>query len=72
MIDPALWKRISACHPDDIDADFPFSKRLARDNGWTHDFALRVITEYLRFAYLSQISSGMVTPSDEGAIRKSW
>ena len=35
MQNAALWTRIAACHPDDVEADFPFSHRLARDNGWT-------------------------------------
>ncbi|WP_299476692.1 hypothetical protein [uncultured Roseibium sp.] len=70
MQDPELWKRISECHPDDVEADFPFSRRLARDNGWSHDFALSVITEYQRFAYLSRMKSGMVTPSDE--VDQAW
>ena len=70
MRDPDLWKRISNCHPDDVEADFPFSRRLARDNGWSHDFAKRVITEYQRFAYLSRMKAGMVTPSDE--VDQAW
>ena len=70
MNDPDLWTRLSTCHPDDVEADFPFSKRLARDNGWTHDFAMRVITEYQRFAYLSRMKAGMVTPSDE--VDQAW
>lgn len=70
MKDANLWNRIAACHPDAVEADFPFSKRLARDNGWSHGFALRVITEYQRFAYLSRLGSGMVTPSDE--VDQAW
>ncbi|WP_420335189.1 glycine-rich domain-containing protein [Roseibium sp.] len=70
MNDPDLWTRLSTCHPDDVEADFPFSKRLARDNRWTHDHALRVITEYQRFAYLSRMKAGMVTPSDE--VDQAW
>ncbi len=68
--EPALWSRIAACHPDDVDADLPFSHRLARDNGWTVPFAQQVITEYQRFAYLSQLGQGMVTPSDE--VDQAW
>ena len=50
---------------DNPDAPFPFSRRLARENGWSTDFAQRVIAEYLKFAYLSQLGEGPVTPSDE-------
>ncbi|MCK7613309.1 glycine-rich domain-containing protein [Roseibium sediminicola] len=65
MRDPKLWNRIRGCHPDDVAADLPFSRRLARDNAWSGDFAQRAILEYQRFAYLSQLGEGMVTPSDE-------
>lgn len=70
MRDPQLWERISNCHPDDLDAAFPFSKRLARDNGWSHGFAQRVILEYQRFAYLCRLGTGMATPSDE--VDQAW
>jgi len=70
MQKPALWTRISACHPDDVEADFPFSHRLARDNGWSKRYAARVVLEYLRFAYLSQLNAGAVTPSDE--VDQAW
>jgi len=70
MKDPDLWTRVRGCHPDDVDADLPFSKRLARENGWTENFARRVIVEYLRFAYLSRLGKGMVTPSDE--VDQAW
>jgi hypothetical protein len=70
MRNPDLWHRISRCHPDDVEAAFPFSHRLARDNGWTKSFAARVVVEYQRFAYLSQMKAGMVTPSDE--VDQTW
>ncbi|MES0810326.1 hypothetical protein ABLO27_12655 [Roseibium sp. SCPC15] len=65
MQDPELWNRVCSAHPDAPEADFPFSARLARENGWARDYALRVIGEYLRFAYLSQISPSVVTPSED-------
>jgi len=70
MKDPDLWARICGCHPDEVDACLPFSKRLARDNAWSVTFAQRVILEYQRFAYLSRLGSGMVTPSDE--VDQAW
>ncbi len=70
MQDFQLWDRIKACHPDDVEADFPFSVRLARDNCWSRDFAARVVIEYQRFAYLSRLQAGMVTPSDE--VDQAW
>jgi hypothetical protein len=50
---------------DDPKAEFPFSARLARDNGWSRDFALKVIEEYRRFCYLAMVAGHEVTPSDE-------
>lgn len=70
MKDPDLWSRIRSCHPDDVEADFPFSGRLARDNGWTPAYAQRAILEYQRFAYLTRLGEGMVTPSDE--VDQAW
>lgn len=70
MRDPSLWNRLEASHPDDVEANFPFSARLARDNGWSRGFARRVVTEYLRFAYLSRLGEGIVTPSDE--VDQAW
>ncbi|WP_417709052.1 glycine-rich domain-containing protein [Roseibium aggregatum] len=70
MRDARLWTRLEACHPDDVEADFPFTARLARDNGWSKGFARRVVTEYLRFAYLSRLGEGIVTPSDE--VDQAW
>lgn len=70
MQDPDLWNRICSAHPDTLEANFPFSARLARENGWTRDYALRVIGEYLRFAYLSQISPTVVTPSED--VDQAW
>ncbi len=63
--DCELWTRLSALSLDDPTAEFPFSKRLARDNGWSHRFALRAIEEYKRFAYLAMTATHEVTPSDE-------
>lgn len=70
MQDQLLWERIVACHPDDMDAQFPVSRRLARENGWSHGYAKRVITEYQRFAYLCRLGKGMATPSDE--VDQAW
>ena len=62
---PDLWARIDALSLDDPQAAFAFSRRLARDNGWSVTFSRRVIREYKRFVYLSQVSDSPVTPSDE-------
>ena len=61
--DDAMWQRISAFVFDEESAAFPFSVRLARENGWTDAFAARAIAEYRRFAYLCCISPEPMTPS---------
>lgn len=61
----ALYKRIQAFSFDSEDDDLPFSSRLARDNGWSLDFALEVIEEYRRFAFLAIAADHPVTPSDQ-------
>jgi len=63
--DPDLWERLSKLQLDSPGAAFPFSRRLARDNGWSRAFALRAIEEYKRFAYLATVAGREVTPSDE-------
>ncbi len=60
----ALWQAINAFDMDAADAAFPFSRRLARDNGWSHSFARATIEDYKRFIYLICVSGTMLTPSD--------
>jgi hypothetical protein len=60
----ALWSRIACFTPDDPQADFQFTDRLARENGWSKAFAAGAIEEYKRFVYLAAISERHVTPSD--------
>lgn len=40
-----LRERIQQFSFDALDANVPFSHRLARDNGWTLDYTQRVIEE---------------------------
>ncbi len=63
--DADLWERISAFELDDPDATLTFSGRLARENGWELEFALRAIEEYKRFMFLLCVSGHPCTPSDE-------
>ena len=62
--DKTLWDRLQAFEPDQADAAFRFSDRLARENGWSRDFARGAINEYKRFVYLAVTSPTQVTPSD--------
>ena len=68
--DKELWSRIEALEFDVPEARFSFSDRLARDNGWTLEFAARVLREYRKFAYLAARAGHEVTPSDE--VDQAW
>ncbi len=66
----ALWNRVQAFSPDDPASALPFSARLARDQHWTRTFALRVVEEYKRFAYLCIAAGHPCTPSP--AVDEAW
>jgi hypothetical protein len=61
----ALWQNILHFELDDPDSGYAFSDRLARENGWELDFALRAIHEYKRFMLLICTATHPLTPSDE-------
>jgi hypothetical protein len=61
--DHPLRARIQAFSPDEPGVVFPFSARLAREQGWTRAFAERVVAEYRRFLYLAMTAGHPVTPS---------
>ncbi|WP_009631163.1 glycine-rich domain-containing protein [Synechocystis sp. PCC 7509] len=65
-----LYKRIQAFSLDRPDAQLSFSKRLARDNGWSLDYAQQVIKEYKKFAFLAVTAEHPVTPSDQ--VDQAW
>ncbi|HYR07000.1 MAG TPA: hypothetical protein VEQ60_04515 [Longimicrobium sp.] len=68
--DEGLRARIQAFSPDEPGIVFPFSARLARENGWTRAFAERVVEEYRRFLYLAMTAGHTVTPSVE--VDQAW
>jgi len=47
-----------------------FERRLARENGWTPAYAVRVVTEYRRFLFLALRAGHPVTPSE--AVDQAW
>jgi hypothetical protein len=61
--DPDLRARLQAFSPDEPGVVFPFSARLARENGWSPARARRVVEEYRRFVYLAMTAGHPVTPS---------
>ena len=68
--DNELWKKLEAFTIGDPDAPLSFAARLARENGWSHDFAERVVDEYKRFLYLVARCDHPVTPSEE--VDQAW
>ncbi|MCW1920965.1 hypothetical protein OKA05_00265 [Luteolibacter arcticus] len=65
-----LLLRLESFEIDEPGATFPFSARLARENGWTRGFALRVMAEYKRFVWLAIRAGHPVTPSEE--VDEAW
>src|SRR6185503_18963221 len=59
------WHSLSSLDFDAADVAFPFSARLARENGWPAAFAARAIGEYRKFCFLAVHAGHPVTPSDE-------
>jgi uncharacterized protein (TIGR04222 family) len=47
-----------------------FSRRLARENGWSHQYTARVVKEYRRFLILAASADAIVAPSD--AVDQAW
>ena len=50
--------------------DFTFAQRLARENGWSDEFAERVVTEYKRFVFLCMDAGHPCTPSEH--VDQAW
>lgn len=65
-----LLERIEAFELDDPKAQFPFSSRLAGEQGWSHVFAAKVIREYRRFVGLAMVAGHPVSPS--AAVDQVW
>lgn len=65
-----LWQTLSAFEFDAADSPLTFTKRLARENSWSLEFARQVVEEYRRFLYLTQRAGHPVTPSDE--VDQAW
>lgn len=66
----ALLTRIEALTIDPPGAALSFASRLARENGWRPDYAVRVVHEYRRFLFLAASGERAVTPSD--AVDQAW
>jgi len=64
------WEKIKHFELDDINASLTFSERLARDNDWTLEYALRTVFEYKKFIFLITIADFPLTPSDQ--VDQAW
>lgn len=60
-----LWDKIRMFELDDPSVTFTFTDRLARENGWTLEYAIRTISEYKKFMFLLCIAEHPLTPSDQ-------
>src|SRR5688572_31481175 len=65
-----LWGRIEAFNIDCGAAQLTFTKRLARENGWSLAYADRVVHEYKRFVFLCMTAGHKCTPSDQ--VDQAW
>lgn len=65
-----LFEKIIRLQIDESNAAFPFSKRLAHENGWAHSYAKRVVDEYKKFIFLAIYAGHPVTPSDQ--VDQAW
>jgi uncharacterized protein (TIGR04222 family) len=60
-----LLRRLEQFQLDLPDVSFPFSRKLARENGWSADYTQRAIAEYKRFAFLACAAGHPVSPSED-------
>lgn len=60
-----LWEKIQAFRVTPPDAMRSFERRLAFENGWSDDYARRVVEEYRRFVLLACVAGHPVCPSED-------
>ena len=65
-----LFERIRGFVLDQAGVTFPFSHKLAKENGWSVEYAQRVIEEYKRFVFLGVAAGHPVSPAD--AVDQAW
>lgn len=66
----ALLDELKALPIGDPDAEVTFAQRLARENGWSQEYAGRVIGEYKRFLFLAATCQHVVCPSEQ--VDQAW
>lgn len=70
IIDTSLWHALATMRIEPDGASLTFTKRLARENGWSRNHAAAVVEEYRRFLYLAATGSDPVTPSEQ--VDQAW
>jgi len=60
-----IWLNILHFEMDETTSSFTFTDRLARENNWSLQYALRAVFEYKKFIFLITISEKPMTPSDQ-------
>lgn len=65
-----LWNRLQNFSLDTPNVDFPFSKKLAKEESWSLDFTKKAIEEYKRFVYLCCTLPNGASPSE--TVDKVW
>ena len=65
-----LWARIRGFSLDESGSDLTFTRRLARENGWTEAYARRVVEEYKKFMLLVVAAGHPASPSDQ--VDQAW
>lgn len=65
-----LWRQLTEFQFDEPDADYNFTRRLAKRNKWSFEYAQLVLEEYRKFLFLLGAAGHMVTPSI--AVDEAW
>lgn len=66
----SLWNRLQEFSLDAPNVDFPFSKKLAKEENWSIDFTKKAIEEYKKFVYLCCTLPNGASPSE--IVDKVW
>lgn len=69
-IDDPLWHALVGMRIEPEGASLTFTRRLARENGWSRTYAAAVVLEYRRFLYLAATGDTTVTPSQQ--VDQAW
>ena len=60
-----LWLKVARFPLNDPNATYPFSAKLAANQGWSEDKTWRVIAEYKKFMFLCMTAPNGASPSPE-------